>query len=71
MSFLISHSQSISLERDNSDREGMNIETEREVDGRWIAEAVDLPGVMAYGSTEGEAIDVLKLLASEVAQDPR
>ena len=32
-----------------------NIETEREVDGRWIAEIVDLPGALAYGKTESEA----------------
>ena len=32
-----------------------NIETEREADGRWIAEIVDLPGALAYGRTEAEA----------------
>lgn len=30
--------------------------TEREADGRWIAEVLDLPGVIAYGNTEKEAI---------------
>jgi len=30
-------------------------EIEREVDGRWIAEIIDLPGVMAYGTTREEA----------------
>ena len=36
----------------------MNItfETERETDGRWIAEVPELAGVMAYGVSEGEAI---------------
>jgi hypothetical protein len=29
-----------------------NIETERENDGRWIA---DIPGVLAYGRTENQA----------------
>ena len=29
-----------------------NIETERENDGRWIAEIADIPGVLAYGRTE-------------------
>jgi predicted RNase H-like HicB family nuclease len=29
---------------------------EREVDGRWIAEFVDFPGIMAYGDTIEEAI---------------
>jgi predicted RNase H-like HicB family nuclease len=32
------------------------VETEREADGRWIAEIVDVPGVMAYGATEKEAV---------------
>ncbi len=32
-----------------------NIETERETDGRWIAEISDMPGVLAYGKTEAEA----------------
>jgi len=32
-----------------------NIETEREVDGRWIAEISALPGALAYGRTEAEA----------------
>jgi len=31
------------------------IEFEQEVDGRWLAEIVDLPGVMAYGSSRLEA----------------
>ena len=31
------------------------IETELETDGRWIAEIVDVPGVLAYGATEKEA----------------
>jgi predicted RNase H-like HicB family nuclease len=31
------------------------VEIEQEEDGRWIAEVVDLPGVLAYGSTSKEA----------------
>jgi predicted RNase H-like HicB family nuclease len=31
------------------------IEFELESDGRWIAEIVDLPGVMVYGATQEEA----------------
>jgi len=27
----------------------LQVETEREDDGRWIAEVVELPGVLAYG----------------------
>lgn len=33
-----------------------SVEVEREVDGRWIAEVVDLPGVLAYGQTRDEAV---------------
>lgn len=33
-----------------------SIETEREVDGRWIAEIPTLPGVVAYDKTRLEAI---------------
>ncbi len=31
------------------------VEIEQETDGRWIAEVVELPGALAYGSTEAEA----------------
>ncbi len=31
------------------------LEIEQEEDGRWIAEIVELPGVMAYGQTPKEA----------------
>ncbi len=32
-----------------------NIETERETDGRWIAEIPEIPGALAYGRTERQA----------------
>jgi predicted RNase H-like HicB family nuclease len=32
-----------------------NIETERETDGRWIAEIPEIPGALAYGKTENQA----------------
>jgi len=47
----------------------MNIELEREEDGRWIAEVLDLPGVMAYGKTREEAISKVKALALRVLAD--
>ena len=34
----------------------LKIETEQETDGRWIAEAVDLDGVLTYGETKDDAI---------------
>lgn len=33
----------------------LTIETERETDGRWIAEALELPGALVYGATEAKA----------------
>ncbi|HTQ58872.1 MAG TPA: hypothetical protein VMI32_01510 [Candidatus Solibacter sp.] len=42
------------------------VEAEVEDDGRWIAEVVDLPGVMVYGTTEKEAVDAVRVLASRV-----
>ena len=39
------------------------IETEQETNGRWIADVIDLPGVMAYGSTREEAIAKAQTLA--------
>jgi predicted RNase H-like HicB family nuclease len=47
----------------------LKIETEREDDGRWIAELPALPGVMTYGATEQEAIAKVKVLALRVIAD--
>ena len=47
----------------------MKIEIEREDDGRWIAEAPDLPGVMVYGKTRREAIAKVEALALRVLAD--
>ena len=43
-----------------------NIEYEREDDGRWIAEAPQLPGVLAYGQTAEEAMAKAEALALRV-----
>lgn len=47
----------------------VNIETDREDDGRWIAEAIELPGVLCYGNSADEAISNAELLAIEVIAD--
>jgi len=47
----------------------MNVEIDREEDGRWIAEIPELPGVMVYASTQGEAISKAKALALRVMAD--
>ena len=39
------------------ERAGFRVELEREDDGRWIADVVDVPGVMAYGDTREDALD--------------
>jgi predicted RNase H-like HicB family nuclease len=45
------------------------VETELESDGRWIAEIVDVPGVMAYGGTEKEAVASAQALALRIIAD--
>ena len=47
----------------------VSIELDREEDGRWIAEAIELPGVMTYGQTREEAISNTEKLAIEVIAD--
>jgi predicted RNase H-like HicB family nuclease len=45
---------------------GWSIETEREDDGRWIAEIAAVPGVIVYGSTEDEAKEKARALVETV-----
>lgn len=47
----------------------LRVDVEREDDGRWIAEVVDLPGVLAYGQTREEAIERAKALSLRVLAD--
>ena len=42
------------------------VETEQEDDGRWIAEVVDLPGVLVYASTRENAIRKAQVLSLHV-----
>lgn len=46
-----------------------NIETEREDDGRWIAEVVEIAGAMAYGSTRGQAAAKAQAIALRILAD--
>jgi len=46
-----------------------DIEFEQEEDGRWIAEIVALPGVMAYGDTRTEAESRVEAMALRVIAD--
>jgi predicted RNase H-like HicB family nuclease len=47
----------------------LRIETEKEEDGRWIAEVTALPGVMVYGATKAEARAKVKALTLRVLTD--
>ncbi len=46
-----------------------SIELEQEINGRWIAEVVELPGVLAYGATQDQAIAHVQALALRVVAD--
>lgn len=50
----------------NPKRANFNIEYEQEEDGRWLAEAVGLPGVLTYGDTVDEAMTKAEILALKV-----
>ncbi|HXG65935.1 MAG TPA: type II toxin-antitoxin system HicB family antitoxin [Blastocatellia bacterium] len=45
------------------------VEVEQETDGRWIAEVLELPGVLAYGQTPEEAKAKAQALALRVVAD--
>lgn len=47
----------------------LKVELEQEEDGRWIAEVIELPGVVAYGSTLEEAKAKVQALALRVVAD--
>ena len=47
----------------------LTLEIERETDGRFIAEVPDLPGVLAYGETQAQAVARVQALALRVLAD--
>ncbi len=47
----------------------LRIEMEREEDGRWLAAVPELPGVMAYGSSQEEATRKAKTVALQILAD--
>src|SRR5260370_4764997 len=47
----------------------LSIECERETDGRWIAEIVQIPGAMAYGATRDEAMAKAEVVALRAIAD--
>lgn len=42
------------------------IEVEQEVDGRWMAEVPELPGVLTYGATKADAVRRAQALSLHV-----
>ena len=47
----------------------LTVEVEREDDGRWQAEVLELPGVLAYGASREEAVSHAQALACRVLAD--
>lgn len=47
----------------------LTVELERETDGRWIADVIELPGVLVYGGTREEALASAQALALRVIAD--
>jgi len=45
------------------------VEIEQESDGRWIAEVLELPGVMTYGASADEAMAKVQALALRVVAE--
>ena len=47
----------------------LQVEFDRETDGRWIADIPALPGVMVYGRTRKQALAAVEALALRVIAD--
>lgn len=46
-----------------------SMQTEQQLDGRWLAEVTEIPGVLDYGATHGEAMLHAQVLALRVIAD--
>ena len=44
----------------------LTVEVDQEEDGRWLAEVLDLPGVLAYGQSQDAAASKVQALALRV-----
>lgn len=47
----------------------LTVELEREDDGRFLAEVMELPGVMTYGASREEVLSKVQVLALRVLAD--
>jgi len=45
------------------------VEVEQEEDGRWLAEVLELPGVLAYGQSQEAAVSKVHALALRVVAE--
>jgi len=45
------------------------IEVEQEEDGRWLAEVLELPGVLAFGESQEAAVSSMQALALRVVAE--
>jgi len=45
------------------------VEVEQEEDGRWLAEVLELPGVLAYGQDQDAAVSKVQALALRVVAE--
>lgn len=45
------------------------VEVEREEDGRWLAEVLELPGVLAHGESQDAAVSKVQALALRVVAE--
>jgi len=45
------------------------VEVEQEEDGRWLAEVLELPGVLAYGQSQQAAVSKVQALALRVVAE--
>ena len=48
-----------------------NLECEREIDGRWLAEILELPGVLAYDDSANAAMAKAEMLHKSRFSSPR
>jgi predicted RNase H-like HicB family nuclease len=45
------------------------VEVEQEEDGRWLAEVLELPGVLVYGQSQDAAVSKVQALALRVVAE--
>jgi len=57
------------INKSNRRKTLLNVELEREIDGRWIAEIAKIPGAMAYGKTRHEAARKASAIALRTLAD--